>query len=254
MDPAILDRIAAAAGPLAGRTVLEVGPGPGGLTRALLRAGAARVVAVERDPRCIAALAGLVDAAEGRLELVAGDALAFDPAGLAAPGALILVANLPYNIGTELLLGWLRRAELFDRLVLLFQKEVALRLAAAPGGADYGRLSVPVQLVFRVERLFDLPPGAFLPPPKVTSSLVRLVPRPDRPPAEELARVERLTAAAFGGKRKMLRRSLAGVFAEPEAVLRALGFDPQARAETLSPEDFRRLARALEAPSGRAPA
>jgi 16S rRNA (adenine1518-N6/adenine1519-N6)-dimethyltransferase len=225
--------------------VLEVGPGPGGLTRALLAAGVARLVAVERDPRCIAALADLVAAAAGRLELVEADALRFPIEGLAPPGALVIVANLPYNIGTELLIGWLERAEAIARMVLLFQKEVALRLAAEPGGAEYGRLSVLAQLVCRVERLFDLPPGAFVPPPKVRSSLVRLVPRPDRPSAEELARIERLTAAAFAGRRKMLRRSLSGLFADPVATLSALGLDPEARAETLAPADFRRLAAAL---------
>lgn len=247
LDPAILARIAAAAGPLAGRTVLEIGPGPGGLTRALLAAGAARVVAVERDPRCVAALADLATAAAGRLRLVEADALAFDPSGLAPPGALLVVANLPYNIGTELLLGWLRRAECFDRLVLLFQREVALRLVAAPGGAAYGRLSVLAQLVCRVVRLFDLPPGAFLPPPRVASSLVRLVPRPDRPSGVELAAIERVTAAAFGRRRKMLRQSLKSLGPEPEALLAPLGIPPTLRAETLPPATFRALARALPA-------
>lgn len=241
----LLDRIAAAAAPLAGETVLEVGPGPGGLTRALLRAGAARVVAVERDPRCIAALQELVRAAAGRLELVEADALAFDPSGLAPAGRLVVVANLPYNVGTELLIGWLRRPEPFARLVLLFQKEVALRLAAAPGTADYGRLSVLAQLVCRVERLRDLPAAAFRPPPRVTSSLVRLVPRPDRPEPALLARLERLTAAAFGQRRKMLRQSLRSLLADPEAVLAPLGIAPEARAETLPPELFLQLARAL---------
>ncbi len=245
LDPAILARIAAAAGPLPGRTVLEVGPGPGGLTRALLSAGAAEVVAVERDPRCVAALADLVRAAAGRLRLVEADALAFDPSGLAPPGALVVVANLPYNIGTELLLGWLHRAELFERLVLLFQKEVALRLVAPPGGAAYGRLSVSAQLVCRVERLFDLPPGVFFPPPKVASSLVRLVPRPDRPSGAELAAVERVTAAAFGQRRKMLRQSLKPLRPAPEALLAALGIQPTVRAERLAPETFLALARAV---------
>lgn len=244
-DPVLLDRIAAAAAPLRGETVLEVGPGPGGLTRALLRAGAARVVAVERDPRCVAALAGLVEAAAGRLELVEADALAFDPSSLAPPGRLVVVANLPYNIGTELLVAWLRRPEPFARFVLLFQKEVAQRLAAAPGTSDYGRLSVLAQLVCRVERLRDLPAAAFRPPPKVTSSLVRLVPRPDRPEPALLARIERLTAAAFGQRRKMLRQSLRSVLPAPEEVLVPLRIAPEARAETLPPELFVRLAQAL---------
>jgi len=245
LDPAILRRIALAAGPLEGATVLEVGPGPGGLTRALLEAGAARLVAVERDPRCIAALGDLAAAAGGRLELVEADALGFPIEGLAPPGALAIVANLPYNIATELLIGWLRRADAIARMVLLFQREVALRLAAEPGRAAYGRLSVLAQLVCRVERLFDLEPGAFLPPPKVRSSLVRLVPRPDRPRAALLARVERLTAAAFGRRRQMLRRSLAPLWPDPQRVLEALGVPPTARAEELAPETFRRLAELL---------
>ncbi|MCS6780513.1 MAG: 16S rRNA (adenine(1518)-N(6)/adenine(1519)-N(6))-dimethyltransferase RsmA [Geminicoccaceae bacterium] len=247
LDPGILGRIALAAGPLSEATVLEVGPGPGGLTRALLAAGAARVVAVERDPRCLVALAELAAAAAGRLLLVEADARTFSIEGLAPPGALVIVANLPYNIGTELLLGWLRKADAIARMVLLFQKEVALRLVAAPGSAEYGRLSVLAQLVCRVERLFDLAPGAFSPPPKVTSSLVRLVPRPDRPPAELLARVERLTAAAFGRRRKMLRQSLKPLWPEPEPVLAGLGIPGSARAEDLTPETFRRLALLLPA-------
>lgn len=247
LDPGILARIARAAGPLDGATVLEVGPGPGGLTRALLAAGAGRVVAVERDPRCIAALGELVATAGGRLELVEADALAFSIEGLAPPGSLVIVANLPYNIGTELLLGWLRRADAIARMVLLFQKEVALRLTAAPGGAEYGRLSVLTQLVCRVERLFDLAPGAFSPPPRVTSSLVRLVPRPDRPSPDLLARIERLGAAAFGRRRKMLRQSLKPLWPRPEPVLAELGIPGSARAEELDPETFRRLALLLPA-------
>lgn len=205
-------------------------------------------MAVERDPRCVRALEDLVAAADGRLELREADALAFDPAGLAPPGALVVVANLPYNIGTELLLRWLQRPEPFARLVLLFQKEVALRLAAAPHGPDYGRLSVLAQLVCRVERLQDLPAAAFVPPPRVTSSLIRLTPRPDRPAGELLARVGRITAAAFGQRRKMLRQSLKALGPEALAALGPLGIDPAARAETLPPEAFLGLARALAGP------
>lgn len=247
-DPRILARIARAAGPLEGRTVLEVGPGPGGLTRALLAAGAAEVVAVERDPRCLEALAELAAAAGPRLRLVAGDALAFDVTGLAPPGELVIVANLPYNIGTELLLRWLERIDAIALMVLLFQKEVAQRLVATAGTRDYGRLSILAQSVCRIERLFDLPPAVFTPPPKVTSTLVRLVPRPDRPCPELLARLSRITAAAFGQRRKMLRQSLRSLCPDPEKPLAELGIAPTARAETLPPETFLALAARLSPP------
>lgn len=252
-DPRILARIAAAAGPLAGRTVLEVGPGPGGLTRALLVAGPAKVVAVERDPRCLEALAELAAVAGPRLELVAQDALEFPLAGLAPPGELVIVSNLPYNIGTQLLLRWLEQVDAIALMVLLFQKEVALRLVASPGTPDYGRLSVLAQLVCRIERLFDLPPSLFSPPPKVTSSLVRLVPRPDRPSQELLARVSRVTAAAFGQRRKMLRQSLRALCPQPEPLLAALAIPSTARAETLSPPTFLALAERLTSLVGSQP-
>lgn len=244
-DPSILGRIVAAAGSLAGCTVLEVGPGPGGLTRAILAAGPDRLVAIDQDPRSIAALRPLEAAADGRLLLVAGDALALDPAPLAAGGRLIAVANLPYNVGTELLLRWFARIGVFERLVLMFQREVALRLAAAPGSDDYGRLTVLARSLCRVERLFDLPPGAFVPPPKVWSSVVRLEPRPDRPGPEAQALLEAVTRAAFGQRRKMLRASLAGLVPEPAALLAAAGIDPVRRPETLTLEEFAALAAAL---------
>lgn len=246
-DPSILARIARAAGPLDGCTVLEVGPGPGGLTRALLDAGAARVVAVERDRRCIAALAELADRAPGRLELVEADARRFDPAGLAPPGALRLVANLPYNVGTELLLGWYGRLELFHSLVLMFQREVALRLVAGRGQGDYGRLAVMTQRLCAAERVLDLPPASFVPPPRVRSSLVRLVPRPDRPDEAGRRLLARITAAAFGQRRKMLRSSLKSLGVPPETLLARAGIDPQRRAETLSLDEFEALAQALAA-------
>ncbi|MFO1069867.1 MAG: 16S rRNA (adenine(1518)-N(6)/adenine(1519)-N(6))-dimethyltransferase RsmA [Geminicoccaceae bacterium] len=244
-DPSILGRIAAAAGPLQDRTVLEVGPGPGGLTRALLAAGPALLVAIDADARSIEALRPLEAEAAGRLQLVHGDALAFDPGGVAPAGGLIAVANLPYNVGTEILLRWLHRLERFDRFVLMFQREVALRLAAAPGSADYGRLAVLAQTLCRVERLFDLPPGAFVPPPKVWSSVVRLVPRPDRPDAAATALLEAVTRAAFGQRRKMLRASLATLVPDPLALLAAAGIDPQRRPETLTLVEFAALASAL---------
>jgi 16S rRNA (adenine1518-N6/adenine1519-N6)-dimethyltransferase len=247
----VLRRVAAAAAPLAGATVLEVGPGPGGLTAALLEAGASRVVAVERDPRFLPPLAELAARHEpGRLEVVQADALAFDPAPLAAAGPLLVVANLPYNVGTELLLGWLHRLELFGRLVLMFQKEVALRLTAAPGTPDYGRLAVLAQRLCEVRRLFDLPPSAFAPPPKVSSSVVRLVPRPDRPGREALAALEAVTRAAFGQRRKMLRTSLRSLAAEPGPLLAAAGVDPTRRPETLTIAELERLASAWRAARG----
>ncbi len=251
LDPGILGRIAGAASPLAGRTVLEIGPGPGGLTAALLAAGAARLVAVERDARFLPALAKLAERHPGRLEIVAADALGFDPAGLAGPAPLIVVANLPYNVGTELLLGWLMRIELFERLVLMFQKEVALRLAAPPSTPDYGRLAVLAQRLCRVERLFDLPPAAFTPPPKVSSSVVRLTPRDDRPTAVLVKALEAVTRAAFGQRRKMLRSSLASLTPEAPALLAGTDIDPTRRAETLTLDEFERLALGWRAISAR---
>ena len=177
LDPNLLNRIAAAAGDLRGRTVVEVGPGPGGLTRALLDAGAARVIAIERDPRCIAALQELALAADGRLALIEADALTLDLAGLGA-GPVSVVANLPYNVGTPLLLRWLGELPLIERMTLMFQREVGLRLGAPPGGRAYGRLSVLVQWLCEVRVLMHLPARAFTPPPQVASSLIQLIPRP----------------------------------------------------------------------------
>lgn len=245
LDPGILRRVALAAGPLDGRTVLEVGPGPGGLTAALLATDAARVVAVERDPRFLPALAELALTHPGRLEVVPADALTFDPAPLAAEaggGRLLVVANLPYNVGTELLMRWLATPGLFERLVLMFQKEVALRLVAIPGTPDYGRLAVLVPRLCRVERLFDLPPAAFVPPPKVSSSVVRLTPRADQPEPALRAALEAVARAAFGQRRKMLRASLRTLTADADALLAAAGVDPTRRAETLGLDEFERLA------------
>lgn len=242
LDLNLTRRIARAAGPLDAATVLEVGPGPGGLTRALLEEGAAHVVAVERDRRCIAALEEIAAAADGRLTVVEGDALEFDLASLAAErGRLRIVANLPYNIATPLLIGWLRHVDLLDVLVLMFQKEVADRLAAQPGGKIYGRLSVAAQWRCTVRPLFNLPPRAFVPAPKVSSTVVELVPRPHPLADADPALLEQVVAAAFGQRRKMLRASLRGLGIDIEAC----GISPEARAETLSIEDFCRLARAL---------
>ncbi|MGA8550143.1 MAG: 16S rRNA (adenine(1518)-N(6)/adenine(1519)-N(6))-dimethyltransferase RsmA, partial [Stellaceae bacterium] len=207
LDLNLTAKIARAAGSLEEATVIEIGAGPGGLTRALLAEGARRVVAIERDPRCLAALAELAAAYPGRLDLVAGDALRLDPAAL-APRPRKIVANLPYNIATALLLGWLDRIGEFDSLTLMFQREVALRLTAAPRTKSYGRLSVLTQWLAEPRLLFDLPARAFTPPPKVVSSVVAITPRPALLAAAAKPALERVTAAAFGQRRKMLRSSL----------------------------------------------
>jgi 16S rRNA (adenine1518-N6/adenine1519-N6)-dimethyltransferase len=210
-----------------------------------LAEGARRVVAIERDPRCLAALAELAAAYPGRLDLVAGDALALDPAALAAPPRRI-VANLPYNIATALLLAWLDQIREFDGLTLMFQREVALRLTAAPRTKSYGRLSVLTQWLAEPRILFDVPARAFTPPPKVISSVVEVIPRaaPLAPAAK--AALERVTAAAFGQRRKMLRSSLAVLGVPVEGLLERAGVLPTARAEELSITEFCALARAAE--------
>jgi len=238
-------RIARAAAPLDDGTTIEVGPGPGGLTRALLLEGAGRVVAVEIDPRAIAVLEDLRLVAGDRLEVVAGDALDIDPARL-GPAPRRIVANLPYNVSTVLLVNWLHRIDALEDMVLMFQKEVVDRLAASPRSKDYGRLSVLTQHVCTVQRLFDIAPSAFVPPPKVVSSVVRLRPRPAAERLTDLRPLERVTAAAFGQRRKMLRSSLAAVFPQPQAVLERFGLPPTARAEELAVGDFVRLAEALD--------
>jgi 16S rRNA (adenine1518-N6/adenine1519-N6)-dimethyltransferase len=248
LDLNLTRRIARAAGPLDGSDVIEIGPGPGGLTRALLLEGARRVVAIERDRRCIAALEELAAAFPGRLEIVAGDALALDPTEMShAPRKI--VANLPYNIATPLLVGWLRQIDRYARLTLMFQKEVALRLSAAPGGGDYGRLSVLAQFVAEVTPAFDVAPTAFVPPPKVTSRVVNFVPLAAPRGSCRLADLERVTAAAFGQRRKMLRQSLKSL-GDAEALLGETGIDPTARAETLSVEAFAALAAAMARRAG----
>jgi 16S rRNA (adenine1518-N6/adenine1519-N6)-dimethyltransferase len=244
LDLNLTRRIARAGAPLDRGLVIEVGPGPGGLTRALLLEGAERVVAIEIDARAIAALKELHAVAGGRLQLVEADALKIDVATLGPPPRRI-VANLPYNVSTALLVRWLHQADQIADMVLMFQKEVVDRLAAAPRSKDYGRLSVLAQHVCTVQRLFDVAPSAFVPPPKVVSSVVRLQPKP----AERLADLrplEKVTAAAFGQRRKMLRSSLGSVFANPAEILGGLGIPPTARAEELSVTDFVRLAEALD--------
>lgn len=239
LDGNLTDRIARAAGDLSQGTTIEIGPGPGGLTRSLLRCGARRVVAIERDRRAVAALADLAAIFPDRLEVREGDALEMDLAALGEPPRRV-VANLPYNVATPLLIGWLRQAQAFESLTLMFQKEVVERLAAKPRSKAYGRLSVLTQHVCEVAPLFDIAASAFVPPPKVVSSVVRLRPRPEV--MGDLSRLEAVTAAAFGQRRKMLRSSLKQAFDDPEAVLSRLGLSPTARAEELAVGDFVRLA------------
>jgi 16S rRNA (adenine1518-N6/adenine1519-N6)-dimethyltransferase len=248
LDLNLTARIARAAGPLDGVEVVEIGPGPGGLTRALLAAGARRVIAVERDDRAIAALAEIAAHYPGRLEVVAGDALDFDPRRLIGSPARV-VANLPYNIATALLVSWLTLEPWppwYDRLVLMFQREVAERIVAAPGSKSYGRLSVLVGWRCEARILFDVAGSAFVPPPKVTSSLVEVVPRA-RPLACERRALERVTEAAFGQRRKMLRQSLKSLGADTSALLEAAAIEPTARAEDIPVEGFVALARAFTA-------
>jgi 16S rRNA (adenine1518-N6/adenine1519-N6)-dimethyltransferase len=248
LDFNLTRRIARAAGPLDQATIVEVGPGPGGLTRALLLEGAARVVAIEKDTRCLPALEAIAARYPGRLEVIGGDALAIDYGRLALQPPTRIVANLPYSVATPLLIGWLKTSPWppwFDRLVLMFQREVAQRIVAAPGGKDYGRLSVIAQWRTLPRILFGIPAAAFTPRPKVESSLVEFIPRAAPEPSCDVQRLERVTAAAFGQRRKMLRSSLRQLTPKSEALLQGLGIDPQARAEELDVADFCRIANAL---------
>jgi 16S rRNA (adenine1518-N6/adenine1519-N6)-dimethyltransferase len=248
LDLNLTGRIARAAGPLDGVTVIEIGPGPGGLTRALLAEGARKVIAVERDDRAIAALGEIAQRYPGRLEVIPGDALAIDLKSHVSDGPARIVANLPYNIATALLVSWLTTEPWppwFDRLVLMFQREVAERIAAPPGGKQYGRLSVLAGWRTRAKILFDVHPSNFVPPPKVTSSVVELVPRRDAPACDR-ALLERVTAAAFGQRRKMLRQSLKSLGVDPLPLLAAVGIEPTARAEEISVEGFVALTRTLQ--------
>jgi 16S rRNA (adenine1518-N6/adenine1519-N6)-dimethyltransferase len=240
LDLNITNKIARAAGDVSDVTVVEIGPGPGGLTRALLANGAARVVAVERDRRCVQALQPLVQAADGRLQVIEDDAMRVDVLNIStAPRAV--VANLPYNIGTELLIGWLRNAGAFTSLTLMFQKEVAERVVAKPSTKAYGRLAVLAQATTIPKIVMLLPPQAFTPPPKVHSAVLQLHPLAE--PLAPLPELERVTAAAFGQRRKMVKAGLAPLFTETE--LRAHGIDPQLRAENLPVTQFCALAKAL---------
>ncbi|WP_430256373.1 16S rRNA (adenine(1518)-N(6)/adenine(1519)-N(6))-dimethyltransferase RsmA [Neorhizobium sp. DAR64872/K0K18] len=250
-DLNLTQKIARAAGPLEDVTVFEVGPGPGGLTRAILSLGAKKVIAIERDARALPVLAEIADHYPGRLEVIEGDALQIDFAALAAEkaagGPVKIIANLPYNIGTQLLLNWLLPEDktwppFWQSLTLMFQREVGLRIVADQEDDHYGRLGVLAGWRTDPHMMFDVPPQAFSPPPKVTSTVVHLIPRANPLPCD-VSKLERITHAAFGQRRKMLRQSLKPVGGE--ALLAKAGIDPQRRAETLSVEEFVRLANLL---------
>ena len=247
LDLNLTARIARAGGALDGVTAVEIGPGPGGLTRALLAEGAARVIAVERDARAIAALAEIAAHYPGRLSVVEGDALEFDAPAHLAGGRARVIANLPYNIATALLVDWLTAEPWppwYDALVLMFQREVAERIVAAPGGKAYGRLAVLAGWRCDAKIMFEVAPSAFVPRPKVTSAVVRLVPRAAPLPCDAQA-LQRVTEAAFGQRRKMLRQSLKTLGRDPLALLEAAGIAPTARAEEIPVEGFVALARAF---------
>lgn len=247
LDLNLTSRIARSAGDLSNCTVVEVGPGPGGLTRALLAAGAKKVIAIEKDSRCLPALAQISAHYGGKLEVIEGDALAYNPAEL-ADGPIKIVANLPYNVGTQLLLGWLTTAEwppFWESLTLMFQKEVGQRIVAQTGDKHYGRLGVLSNWRCHSDILFDLNPKAFTPPPKVTSAVVQLHPR-EAPLECPLKALERITAAAFGQRRKMLRASLKSLKPDAEARIEAAGLKPTARAEEIDVAGFIALAHAFD--------
>ena len=248
LDLNLTSRIARSAGPLEDTTVLEVGPGPGGLTRALLAAGAKKVIAIEKDQRCLPALEEIAAHYPGRLTIIEGDALTFDLETFDHDGPLKIIANLPYNIGTALLMKWIDGAEwppIFNDLVLMFQREVAERIVATPDTPhDYGRLSVFCGWRTDAKILFDVSPQAFTPPPKVVSSVVRVTPRA-HPTVCDPKLLARVTQAAFGQRRKMLRQSLKSLGVDPITLCESVGLDPTARAETVTIDQFVALAQAL---------
>ena len=251
LDLNITRKIARLAAFAPGERVIEVGPGPGGLTRALLEAGA-RVTAIEKDERFQSLLGELAAAAPGALTLILGDALEAHEAEIAQGEPAHIVANLPYNVGTPLLIKWLTGPWTPASMTLMFQKEVAERITAPANGEAYGRLAVIAQATSQAKMVMEVPARAFTPPPKVDSAVVRLTPRPDRPSAARLDALQKITAAAFGQRRKMLRASLKGVGGEP--LIEAAGLDPQARAETIDVAGFLRLADAWIARRGQRPA
>ncbi len=246
LDLNLTGRIARAAAPLDKCTVVEIGPGPGGLTRALLQNGAREIVAIEKDERCLAALGEIAAAYPGRLRIIAGDALEVDIAAI-AQRPIKLVANLPYNVATPLLVKWLspdRWPPIWESLTLMFQKEVAQRITAPPGGKAYGRLAILSQWRCDAHMLFDIDPRAFTPAPKVTSTVVQITPRAAPRAQAELADLQTVAAAAFGQRRKMLRRSLTALGADTDQLLEISGLPPTARAEEIDIEGFCALARA----------
>ncbi|MGK9050010.1 16S rRNA (adenine(1518)-N(6)/adenine(1519)-N(6))-dimethyltransferase RsmA [Neorhizobium petrolearium] len=247
LDLNLTQKIARSAGALDGVTVIEVGPGPGGLTRAILSLGAKKLIAIERDSRCLPALEEIGEHYPGRLEVIEGDALKTDFADLAGQGPVKIIANLPYNVGTQLLINWLLPEDgtwppFWESLTLMFQKEVGLRIVADEDDDHYGRLGVLAGWRTEARMVFDVPPQAFTPPPKVTSTVVHLTPRENPLPCD-VNKLERVTHAAFGQRRKMLRQSLKPL--GRETLLGKAGIDPQRRAETLSVEEFVRLANCL---------
>ncbi|WP_047464738.1 16S rRNA (adenine(1518)-N(6)/adenine(1519)-N(6))-dimethyltransferase RsmA [Rhizobium rhizogenes] len=245
LDLNLTQKVARTAGSLEGVTVFEVGPGPGGLTRAILALGAAKVIAVERDARCLPALAEIADHYPGRLEVIEGDALKTDFAALVPEGPVKIIANLPYNVGTQLLVNWLLPGNwppFWQSLTLMFQKEVGQRIVADEDDDHYGRLGVLCGWRTQAHMAFDVSPQAFTPPPKVTSTVVHLTPRENPIPCA-VDKLEKVTLAAFGQRRKMLRQSLKSLGGE--TLLQKANIDPQRRAETLSVEEFCRLANCL---------
>jgi 16S rRNA (adenine1518-N6/adenine1519-N6)-dimethyltransferase len=248
-DLNLTSRIARSAGPLEDATVIEVGPGPGGLTRAILAAGARRVVAIERDTRCLPALAEIADHYPGRLEVIEADALTFDPRPLVGDGLVRIVANLPYNVGTALLTGWLTGEAWppwWASLTLMFQREVAERIVADESDPkNYGRLGVLCGWRTEARILFDVPPSAFVPPPKITSSVVHLTPRANPLPCR-IGALEAVTRAAFGQRRKMLRQSLKSIAPDPTAIIKAAGLEETIRAENVPVEGYVALANAYD--------
>ncbi len=248
LDLNLTRKIARGAGALKDASVLEVGPGPGGLTRALLMEGAAHVTAIEKDPRCLPALADIAAAYPGRLSVLEADALDVDETALEGHPTKV-VANLPYNVGTPLLVKWLTAEQWlpwWTSLTLMFQREVAERIVASPGSKAYGRLAVLSQWRARATILFDVPASAFVPPPKVTSSVVHIEPIHEPAHAPRAASIERVTAAAFGQRRKMLRAALKTLVPAPEPLLDAAQIDPTSRAEEVDVAGFCRLAKAFE--------
>ncbi|MFQ5347624.1 MAG: 16S rRNA (adenine(1518)-N(6)/adenine(1519)-N(6))-dimethyltransferase RsmA [Rhodothalassiaceae bacterium] len=252
LDLNLTRRIARAAAPLDKASILEIGPGPGGLTRALLAEGAHHVVAVERDPRALPALEEIAAAWPGRLTIVHGDALAIDLCALLPAGPVKIVANLPYNIGTALFVRWMQGAwpPFWQSMTLMFQREVAGRIVAAPGSRAYGRLAILAQWRARPRIVMTLPPAAFTPAPRVDSAVVQITPAPPLDPGLDPALLESVVEAAFSQRRKMLRASLKTLLKEPSALLTEAAIDPAARAEAVDVAGFCRLARLLQDRAG----